>query len=107
MKTKHCMACGTETNLVSGLGGVLLCHPCRSEIEGEVAELRAAGKEVDVTVMARRIYNRLHDNTRTARTNRRNEQLNQLAREIGFDSLSQMLTAWMNGRIEIRVKDAV
>lgn len=95
---KRCKACGTETNLVSSLGGVLLCQTCRPQIEIEIAGSRDAGQEVDVTVMA----DRLHDNS-TERVQRRNEALNAKAKALGFDSLSQMLTSWKNGQIELIV----
>lgn len=99
-----CAGCGKETNLTA-LGGVLLCtKECYPDIKTEIEELRESGKDIDVTLMARRRYNRLHDNTRTERVNRRNEQLNQKAQELGFAGLSQMLTAWKNGDINIKVE---
>lgn len=103
---KRCQGCGKETDLVMRLGLVLLCRDeCYPDIQMEIKQLRAENKLVDVTLMARRRYNRLHDNTRTERVNRRNEQLNQKAQEIGFDNLSQLLTAWKNGQIEIEIKN--
>lgn len=101
---KKCQGCGKETDLVMGLGPVLLCRDeCYPDIAIEVEELRTQGKPVDVTLLVRRRYNRLHDTTRTERVNRRNEQLDTLAQELGFDSLSQFLTAWKNGEIRIEV----
>lgn len=101
---KKCAACSTETNLMGSLGGVLLCQSCRGQIEIDIADARANDQPVDVTVMARRMYNRLHDNTRTQRWNKRNEALNAKAQELGFDSLSQLLTSWKNGDIEIEIR---
>ena len=99
---KRCRACSTETNLVSSLGGVLLCQTCRPQIEIEIADLRANGQEVDVTVMARRMYDRLHDNS-TPRVTQRNEALRAKAQELGYDSVSSLLTDWKNGVIELEI----
>ena len=105
MATKKCAGCGKETNLLIGLGGVLLCRDeCYPDIMIEVEALRADNKPVDVTLMARRRYNRLHDNTRTERVNRRNEELNELAQGLGFEGLSQFLTAWKNGEFTISIE---
>jgi len=104
---KKCQACGTETNLVGALGGTMLCRDCRPEIELEIADLREAGKEVDVRLMAARRRRRLSDTTRTERVNRRNAALNEKAKSKGFDSLSQMLTAWLNDRIDLDVIDLI
>lgn len=102
---KKCQACGKETNLIRAIGPVLLCNDeCAPQIEIEIAELRAAGQPVDVTILARRRYNRLHDTTRTERVNRRNDELNAMAQELGFESLSQILTAWKNGEVKITVE---
>jgi hypothetical protein len=90
--------------LVSSLAGVLLCEPHRREIEAEVAELQSRGEQADVTAIARRMYNRLHDTTRSVRVNRRNEELDRLAQGLGFDGLSQFLTSWKNGEITITVE---
>jgi AraC-like DNA-binding protein len=70
----------------------------------EIEELRANNEPVDVTLLARRRYTRLHDTTRTERVNRRNERLNEMAQELGFDNLSQFLTAWKNGEIALQVR---
>lgn len=100
---KKCTACGV-TKRISSLAGVLLCEPHRKEIDAEVAGLQEQGKQADVTAMARRMYNRLHDTTRTERVNRRNEKLNRMAQELGFGGLSQMLTTWKNGEISITIE---
>lgn len=102
---KRCQACGKETDLIRAIGPVLLCaDECAPDIELEIAELRATGQPVDVTLIARRRYNRLHDNTRTERVNRRNDELDRLAQGLGFEGLSQMLTAWKNGEVKIIVE---
>lgn len=101
---KRCQGCGKETNQVMGLGPVLLCRDeCfpDANIDREAAQSR--GESFDITLWARRRYNRLHDTTRTERVARRNEQLNKKAQELGFDSLSQFLTAWKNGEIKVEV----
>lgn len=103
--TKKCQGCGKETDLVMGLNSVLLCRDeCYPDIQIEIEELRAANKPVDITLLVRRRYNRLHDKTRTERVNRRNEELDAMAQGLGFDSLSQFLTAWKNGEIKITVE---
>lgn len=44
-----------------------------------------------------------YDYTKRERTANRQSQLNSMAQELGFDGLSQMLTAWKNGEIKITV----
>lgn len=101
---KRCQGCGKETDLVTGLGPVLLCRDeCYPDANIDREEAQGKGEPFDVTLWARRRYNRLHDSTRTERVNRRNEQLDALAQELGFDSLSQFLTNWKNGEIKIEV----
>jgi hypothetical protein len=99
-----CQGCGKFTDIMMGLGPVRLCRDeCYPDIQMEIDALRQAGEPVDVTILARRRYNRIHDHTRTERVNRRNKKLNSLAQGLGFDSLSQMLTLWKNGQIELTV----
>jgi len=103
--TKKCQGCGKETDLVIGLGPVLLCRDeCYPDANIDRETTQAAGGSFDVTLWARRRYNRLHDTTRTERVNRRNEQLEEKAQELGFDNLSQFLTAWKNGEVKIIVE---
>ena len=103
--TKKCAACGKETDLVMGLGPVLLCRDeCYPDANIDREATQAAGKSFDITLWTRRRYNRLHDTTRTERVTRRNEELDALAQGQGFDSLSQMLTHWKNGEISLEVK---
>lgn len=45
-----------------------------------------------------------YDYTRTNRTRRRREILNEKAKGLGFKSLSDMLTQWKNGGIKIVVE---
>ena len=105
--TKKCQGCGKETNLVMGLGPVLLCRDeCYPDATIARDEVQAGGGSFDITIWTRRRYNRLHDATRTERVNRRNEQLDEKARELGFEGLSQFLTAWKNGEIKITVEHA-
>lgn len=50
---KTCCACGKDTNLLIGLGGVLLCRDkCYPQINAEVEQLRRDNKPVDVTAIA-------------------------------------------------------
>jgi len=102
---KRCQGCGKETDLVIGLGPVLLCRDeCYPDANIDRETAQAAGGSFDVTIWARRRYNRLHDTTRTERVTRRNEELDNLAQGQGFESLSQMLTAWKNGQIKITIE---
>lgn len=99
---KRCQGCGKETDLIVGLGPVLLCRDgCYPDANIDREEAQGKGESFDITLWTRRRYNRLHDNTRTDRVNRRNEALDKKARELGFEGLSQFLTAWKNGEIEI------
>lgn len=104
--TKKCTGCGKETDLVMGLGPVLLCKAeCYPDAIIARDEIQGNGGSFDITVWARRRYNRLHDTTTsTERVNRRNDELNAMAQELGFDSLSQMLTDWKNHKIKIIVE---
>lgn len=87
------------------LGPVLLCSDeCYPDAVADRDETQSDGKQFDITIWTRRRYNRLHDNTVGERVNRRNDQLNTMAQELGFDGLSQMLTAWKNGEIKITVE---
>lgn len=103
--TKRCQACGKITNLVRGLGPVLLC---RDECYPDAATARQVsqthqGQAFDITDWARRRYNRLHDNNSTERVNRRNDALNALAQAQGYESMSSLLTAWKNGEIAVQI----
>lgn len=103
---KRCQACGKETDFITGLGPVLLCaDECYPDATIEIEVAQAEGKSIDVRLWARRRYNRLHDNTRsTERVQRRNEELDRLAQSLGFEGLSQFLTAWKNGQIVVTVE---
>lgn len=105
---KRCAACGTETNLVTSvthLGPVLLCRAeCYPDAIIERDQTQAAGESFDITIWARQRYNRLTDKTRTERTSRRREQLNEKAEALGFKGLSQLLTAWKNDEIRLIVE---
>lgn len=102
---KKCAGCGKEIDLVMGLGPVLLCRDeCYPDANIDREAAQAAGESFDITLWARRRYNRLHDSTRTERVQRRNEELDKLAQGLGFDGLSQFLTAWKNGEVKIFVE---
>lgn len=102
---KRCQGCGKETDLLTGLGPVLLCRDeCYPDANIDREEVQSRNEPFDITLWARRRYNRLHDNTVGERVNRRNEELNVMAQDLGFDGLSQMLTAWKNGDIKISVE---
>jgi len=105
IKMKRCQGCGKETDLVISLGSVLLCRDgCYPDADSYREAVQSEDKSFDVALWARRRYNRLHDNTVNDRVQRRNAKLNSLAKELGFDGLSQMLTAWKNGEITLIVK---
>lgn len=106
MTTKRCQGCGKQTNLITGLGPVLLCtNECYPDAMIASEEARNEGESFDIRVWARRRYKRLHDNTGSERSNRRNEILNEKAKALGFNGLSELLTAWKNGDVEIVVED--
>lgn len=101
---KKCQGCGKETDLVMGLGPVLLCRDeCYPDAVIDRDEVQGSGGSFDITTWTRRRYKRLHDNS-TERVTRRNEELNAKAQGLGFQSLSEMLTAWKNGEIKIEIK---
>lgn len=53
---KKCEACGTTKNINGSLGGVLLCKEHFADISAEVDQLHAAGKQVNVSGIARRMF---------------------------------------------------
>lgn len=100
--TKKCQACGKETDLVVALGPVLLCRTeCHPEANIDREAAQSAGEAFDITLWARRRYNRLHDSTGAERIQRRNDQLRELSRQYGYDSMSTLLTDWLNGKINV------
>lgn len=103
---KKCQACGKETDIIIGLGPILLCAiECYPDANLAREEAQSRGESFDITVWARRRYNRLHDNTRsTGRVQRRNEELDRLAQALGFEGVSQFLTAWKNGQIVVTIE---
>lgn len=53
---KKCAACGTTSNINGSLGGILLCRDHYADISAQVEILRADGKQVDVTKIAREMF---------------------------------------------------
>ncbi len=53
---KKCEACGTTKNVYGSLGGVLLCKAHYADILAEVETIRAEGKQVNVSGIARRMF---------------------------------------------------
>ena len=103
---KKCKGCGKETNLFISLGPTILCSDeCYPDIATEIEALRAEGRPVDVALLARKRYKRLHPpKTSTKRVNERNKTLDKMACGLGFDGLSAMLTAWKKGEIKLIVE---
>jgi hypothetical protein len=60
MRTQKCEACGTTQNIGGILGGVTLCKPHYANIQVEVQELRAQGKQVNIAGIARKMYREQH-----------------------------------------------
>jgi hypothetical protein len=56
MSDHTCAACGKPIQSGIQIGGVLLCRPCSADIEAEITQLRADGKPVNVTNIARRMF---------------------------------------------------
>lgn len=52
----YCPACGKDTKGGISLGGTLLCRECAADIEIEVERLRAEGKQVNVAIIARKMF---------------------------------------------------
>lgn len=53
---RKCEACGTTKNVYGALGGVMLCKEHYADIMAEVDALRAEGKQVNVSGIARRMF---------------------------------------------------
>jgi hypothetical protein len=53
---RQCAACGTTKNLGPSLGGVLLCRAHYEDISAQVEQLRAEGKQVNVSGIARQMF---------------------------------------------------
>lgn len=53
---KNCAACGKDTKGGISLGGTLLCRECAADVEIEIERLRAEGKQVNVSYIARRMF---------------------------------------------------
>lgn len=101
---KRCQGCGKETNLIVGLGPVLLCRDeCYPDANIDREATQSAGEQFDVTIWARR---RLKGDYSTPRVNERNAQLNAIAQEYGYESMSSLLTAWKNGEIAVSIEAA-
>lgn len=103
--------CQWSGGIIGGKGGVVVIMRGNSEtyeawleVDKSEWEAVAQGQEM-ITLQCSPIEgaNQLHDNS-TGRVNRRNEQLDGLAQELGFDSLSQFLTAWKNREVKITVE---
>lgn len=102
--------CQWDGSILGGKGGVLVIMRGKGETHtawlavGKSEWLEIAQDQEMITVQCPPLEgsSQLHDNS-TGRVNRRNEQLDALAQELGFDGLSQFLTAWKNGEVRIAV----
>jgi hypothetical protein len=52
----NCAACGKDTKGGISLGGTLLCRECAADVEIEIERLRAEGKQVNVAIIARKMF---------------------------------------------------
>jgi hypothetical protein len=52
----NCAACGKEVKGGISLGGTLLCRECAADVEIEIERLRAEGKQVNVAIIARKMF---------------------------------------------------
>ncbi len=103
--------CKWESGIIGGKGGVAVIMRGGEETNTAWLEVppnewtEIAGEQETITVPCAPIdgSSQLHDNS-TSRVVSRNEQLNSMAQELGFGSLSQMLTAWKNGEINVIVE---
>lgn len=99
---KRCQGCGKETNLVTGLGPVLLCRDeCYPDANIARESAQSNGESFDITIWTRK---RIAATKARARIDRRNNELEAKAQSLGFNGLSSFLTAWKNDEIEITVK---
>lgn len=52
----NCAACGKDTKGGISLGGTPLCRECAADVEIEIGRLRAEGKQVNVSYIARKMF---------------------------------------------------
>ena len=52
----NCAACGKDTKAGISIGGTLLCRECAADVEIEIERLRAEGKQVNVAIIARKMF---------------------------------------------------
>jgi hypothetical protein len=52
----NCAACGNDVKGGISLGGTLLCRECAADIEIEIERLRSEGKQVNVAIIARKMF---------------------------------------------------
>jgi len=52
----NCAACGKEVKGGISLGGTLLCRECAADVEIEIQKLREEGKQVNVAIIARKMF---------------------------------------------------
>lgn len=52
----NCAACGKDTKGCISMGGTLLCRECAADVEIEIERLRAEGKQVNVAIIARKMF---------------------------------------------------
>lgn len=103
--------CKWEDGILGGKGGVVVImrglgetNTAWLEVSKDEWSAIGAGQEtITVRCMPFDGSTQLHDLS-TPRVTNRNEQLNAMAQELGFDGLSQFLTAWKNGLIKISVE---
>jgi hypothetical protein len=52
----NCAACGKKAIGGISMGGTLLCRECAADVEIEIERLRAEGKQVNVAIIARKMF---------------------------------------------------
>lgn len=103
--------CKWEGSILGGRGGVVVIMRGQGETNTAWLEVskdewqKIAADQETITVQCSPFggSSQLHDLS-TPRVVSRNEELNSMAQELGFDNLSQMLTAWKNGEIKITIE---
>jgi len=52
----NCATCGKDVKGGISMGGTLLCRECAADVEIEIERLRAEGKQVNVAIIARKMF---------------------------------------------------
>jgi hypothetical protein len=55
-----CDACGKAQGGMIGMGGATICRQCDPDVRAEMERLRAEGKSVNVSTIAKKIFREAH-----------------------------------------------